>query len=241
MRLSKISRKIHRTVVIKRLEILQGETKLNPNLAIPPNSSASISLSLLAPDFINLLAKLNDSTEFKNWEFCYHLPDKLPNGQTIEPLDFTWCGKSSENRWNVLGEPTLYLAQGKDVAMAEFARNIQASRPPGLNKIFQKRKVYRFKIDLSHTLDFRNLKVFDEICKALTLSNTSGCFVDKTVTRAVATYIRNNTVVQAIFVPSIAFLDNPDKWSLVVFLEKLGPNPKAAFKKPRQDGFFYIS
>ncbi|MBF0548630.1 MAG: RES family NAD+ phosphorylase [Candidatus Riflebacteria bacterium] len=165
-----------------------------------------------------------------------HLPEPK-KGQTFDPLDFTWCGKSSENRWNTLGEPTLYLAQEKDVALAEYARHFQIDRSPGLAKKTQRRKVYRFKIELSYTLDLRNRA----LCKALSLTKFPGCFADKKIARSTATFLRNTTSVQAIFVPSIAFLDDPDKWCLVVFLEKLEPNTKTFFKNCRTDGYFRIS
>ncbi len=165
-----------------------------------------------------------------------HFPEPA-KGQTIDPFDFSWCGKSSENRWNVLGEPTLYLAQEKDIALAEYARHFKVNRSPGLAAKTQKRKVYRFGVELSHTLDLRDRAT----CKALSLTRAPGCFADKKVARSTAAFLRNTTPVQAIFVPSIAFLDDPWKWCLVVFLEKLGPNPKAVFKNPRVDGYFRVS
>lgn len=178
------------------------------------------------------------SSFVKSWSghAVRHFPEPK-KGQTIDSLDFTWCGKSSENRWNVLGEPTLYLAQEKDVALAEYARHFQVNRSPNLAKKAHKRKVYRYHIELSYTLDLRDRAV----CKALSLTKTPGCFADKKVARSTAAFIRNTTPVQAIFVPSIAFLDDPGKWCLVVFLEKLGANPKAVFKNPRLDGSFSIS
>ncbi|MFZ2955376.1 MAG: RES family NAD+ phosphorylase [Candidatus Ozemobacteraceae bacterium] len=165
-----------------------------------------------------------------------HFPEPL-KGQIIDPLDFSWCGKSSENRWNVLGEPTLYLAQEKDIALAEYARHFQVNRSPGLAKKTHKRKVYRYQIELSHTLDLREKAV----CKTLSLTKAPGCFSDKKIARSTATFLRNTTPIQAIFVPSIAFLDDPGRWCLVVFLEKLGPNLKTVFKSPQPDGYFRVS
>ena len=165
-----------------------------------------------------------------------HFPEPS-KGQTIDPLDFIWCGKSSENRWNVLGEATLYLAQEKNVALAEYARHFQVNRSPGLGQKTQKRKVYRLGASFEATLDLRDRAV----CKALSLNKAPGCFADKKIARSTASFIRNTTAVQAIFVPSIAFLDGLDKWCLVVFLEKLGSNPRTAFKNVRVDGHFHIS
>jgi RES domain-containing protein len=165
-----------------------------------------------------------------------HFPEPRP-GATLDPLDFTWCGKSAENRWNLQGEPTLYLAMEKDVALAEFARHFLVNRSPGLAKQTNRRKVYRFEVTLSHTIDLRN----PAVCRALSLKKAPVCFTDQRVARATAGFLRNTTPVEAIFVPSIAFLDDPTKWCLVVFLENLGPNPRSAFKSPRVDGYFRIS
>ncbi len=178
------------------------------------------------------------SSFIKSWSgfAVRHFPEPS-KGQTLDPLDFTWCGKSSENRWNVLGEPTLYLAQEKNVALAEFARHFQVNRSQGLAAKTQKRKVFRLEASFDSTLDLRDRAV----CRALSLTKFPGCFADKKISRSTASFIRNTTSVQAIFVPSIAFLDNLDKWCLVVFLEKLGANPRSAFKNVRVDGFFRIS
>lgn len=165
-----------------------------------------------------------------------HFPEP-PKGQTIDPLDFAWCGKSSENRWNVLGESTLYLAQEKDIALAEFSRHFQVNRSAGLGKQTHRRKVYRLEAEFDSTLDLRNRAV----CKALSLTKVPGCFTDKKIARSTASFIRNTTPVQAIFVPSIAFLDDINRWCLVVFLEKLGSNPRTAFKSVQADGYFRIS
>ena len=40
-----------------------------------------------------------------------HIPDNPRNPRNIR--DFSYCGASNENRWNVAGEPTLYLAKEK--------------------------------------------------------------------------------------------------------------------------------
>ncbi len=154
-----------------------------------------------------------------------------------DALNFPFIPKKKANRWNVLGEPTLFLAQEKDVALAEYARHFQVNRSPGLGKKVHKRKVYRFEVELSHTIDLHDRAV----CKALSLTKAPGCFADKKVARATAAFLRNTTPVQAIFVPSIAFLDAPVKWCLVVFLEKLSPNLRAFFKNPRIDGYFRVS
>lgn len=43
--------------------------------------------------------------------------------------DFRYCARSNENRWNIAGEPTLYLAKEKDVILAEYARHFFYASP----------------------------------------------------------------------------------------------------------------
>ena len=177
------------------------------------------------------------SSFIKPWKgsVIRHLP-ALPGKRQPDPLNFNYCGKSNENRWNVSGEPTLYLASEKDVALAEFARHFESARTPALLKQIYKRKVYRFKIELDYTLDLCN----PSICKQFSLTDAPMCFMDIKIARATATFLRNTTSIQAIFVPSMAFMDDASKWCLVIFLEKLQPNYSNFFKEVQPDGYFQI-
>ncbi len=57
---------------------------------------------------------------------------------------------------------------------------------------------------------------------ALGVIGAPGCFVDKSMCRAIARDARNlDTTVQALLVPSIAFLDDATKWNLVVYLDRV--------------------
>ncbi|WP_299488026.1 RES domain-containing protein [Acaryochloris sp. IP29b_bin.137] len=82
-----------------------------------------------------------------------HIPD-TPN-RTYDIYDFSYAGRSAENRWNVAGEPTLYLAKEKDVALAEYARHFEVNRTLGLAAKTYQRKVYRFQVELNSVLDLR--------------------------------------------------------------------------------------
>jgi RES domain-containing protein len=164
-----------------------------------------------------------------------HIPDTP--GKTYNIYDFSYCGKSNENRWNVAGESTLYLAKEKDVALAEYARHFQVDRTPGLAAKTYRRKVYRFQVELESILDLRDANVWTE----LSLVNAPDCFKDKVIARATAHFIRNTTEAQAILVPSISFLDDMEQWCLVMFLEKLPSNPHHFLPSIQEDGYFQIS
>lgn len=164
-----------------------------------------------------------------------HIPD-IP-GKSYDIYDFRYCGRSNENRWNVACEPTLYLAKEKDIALAEYARHFCVDRTPGLAAQTYRRQVFRFQVELEHVLDLTNSKIWAE----LSLENAPDCFKDKTIARATANFIRNTTLTQAIIVPSIAFLDRLEQWCLVLFLEKLLPEPRKFLPTAEPDRFFQIS
>ncbi len=164
-----------------------------------------------------------------------HIPDTP--GKSYDISDFKYCSRSNENRWNIAGEPTLYLAKEKNVALAEYARHFRVDRTPGLAAQTYRRQVFRFRVDLEYVLDLRNPEVWAE----LSLENAPDCFKDKNIARSTANFIRNTTLTQAIIVPSVAFLDNLEQWCLVLFLEKLLPEPRKFLPFVESDGFFQIS
>jgi RES domain-containing protein len=171
------------------------------------------------------------------WTGCAvrHIPD-IP-GKTYDIYDFKYCGKSNENRWNIAGESTLYLAKEKDVALAEYARHFKVDRTPRLAAQTYRRQVFRFRVELDYVLDLTNSKVWAE----LSLENAPDCFKNKAIARATANFIRNTTSTQAIIVPSMAFLDRLEQWCLVLFLEKLPPETRNFLSSVEPDGFFQIS
>ncbi len=164
-----------------------------------------------------------------------HIPDTP--GKSYDIYDFNYCSRSNENRWNIAGEPTLYLAKEKNVALAEYARHFRVDRTPGLAAQTYRRQVFRFRVALEYVLDLRNPFVWAE----LSLENAPDCFKDKNIARSIANFIRNTTSTQAIIVPSIAFLDNLEQWCLVLFLEKFLPEPRIFLPSVESDGFFQIS
>lgn len=164
-----------------------------------------------------------------------HIPDTP--GKSYDIYDFQYCSRSNENRWNIAGESTLYLAKEKDVALAEYARHFKVDRTPGLATKTYRRQVFRFRVELEYVLDLRIPAVWAE----LSLENAPDCFKDKTIARSTANFIRNTTATQAIIVPSVAFLDNSEQWCLVLFLEKLVPQTRKFLPSVAADGFFQIS
>jgi RES domain len=187
-----------------------------------------------------------------------HIP-KLAVGQ-YDIYDFSYAGRSAENRWNFQGEPTLYLAKEKadayafggalpyalrfpqralhqaNVALAEYARHFKIDRTPQLAQQAQQRAVYRFNVQLEQVVNLCQPEVWQE----LSLTNAPDCFKDRDVARACANFIRYTTTATAIFVPSMAFLDNLEQWCLVLFLEKLPPDVREFLPSVNTDGTFML-
>lgn len=161
----------------------------------------------------------------------------IPHGSPYDVLDFRFAASASDNRWNRAGEATLYLAGDTGVALAEFARHVNVERSAAIARETIRRNLYRVEVALESALDLR-----DGACiAALSLHDAPRCFLDKTTARAAATFIRVTTNAQAILVPSMALIDHPDRWILVVFLEKLGSNPSQFLLQAVPAGSFEVS
>ncbi|MBI4491166.1 MAG: RES family NAD+ phosphorylase [Chloroflexi bacterium] len=146
----------------------------------------------------------------------------IPAGSRYEVLDFRFAGRGADNRWNYPGEPTLYLASDRGVALAEFARHLKEDRAPDLSRAAVERQVFRLELAIDRLLDLRD----PHLCQLLGLEGTPVSFLDKVVARATANYLRRVTAAQALLVPLMAFLDHLDRWVMVLFLEKLPPEPR---------------
>jgi RES domain-containing protein len=161
-----------------------------------------------------------------------HIPD-IANSNVY---DFSYCALSRNNRWNVQGEPTLYLAKDKGVATGEFARHFSDNRSQALAKKIQRRQIWRFTVKLNRTLNLCDLKV----CSAMSLSDAPYCFRDKRVARSTANFLRSSLKVDAIFVPSMVFIDDLSKWCLVIFLENLPKDSIQFLPKAQKHGHIEI-
>ncbi len=148
-----------------------------------------------------------------------HLPHTIKKAHV---LDFTYAGRASDNRWNVKGDPTLYLACDTDVALAEWSRHFGQNTNPALARVPRTRTLWQLALDIPRVLDMRSSDAWDE----LHLTNAPYCFLDLHVSQTVGTYLRRVTDAQALLAPSVAMLDKPEHWNLVVFLDKLPADPR---------------
>lgn len=144
----------------------------------------------------------------------------IPAGAQFDVLDFRFAGRGRDHRWNESGHPTLYLAGDEGVLIAEWGRHFAVDRAPELRSLARERAVYRLSLEIERLIDLRD----PEVWRSLSLTDAPVCFASTRVARATARFIRDTTAAQALLVPSIGFLDQLDRWCLVLFLEKL-PEP----------------
>jgi RES domain-containing protein len=156
----------------------------------------------------------------------------IPDIDTADVRDFRYCAQSDTNRWNSKGEPTLYLAKDKSVAIGEFARHFKENRSSELADQIHRRQIWKLSVELIKILDLCNL----DACRALSLTNAPRCFENIQVARSTASFLRNTLAIEAIFVPSMVFTDDLSKWCLVVFLENLPRDSMQFFPEAKKIG-----
>jgi RES domain-containing protein len=159
----------------------------------------------------------------------------IPAGASYNVLDTSFAGRSTDNRWNNAGEPTFYIAGDRAVAVAEFARHLREDFSSTLGPVLTERALYRLQLRLQSILDLRD----PDVRRSLGLPDDFRQFLDAAYARATATFIRRTSEAEALLVPSMAFLDDPTRWNLVLFLEKL-PRDLAAFITVAYDSTFRL-
>jgi hypothetical protein len=132
--------------------------------------------------------------------------------------------------------PTLYLASDQAVALAELARHLREERSRETVSGVLERQVFRLDLEIDSLFDLRDPAVTRE----LSLRNAPACFLDRQAARAVALFLRKTTSAHALLVPSIAFLDDPERWILVLFLEKLPSDADGFIQGVRAEGTFRV-
>ena len=160
-----------------------------------------------------------------------HIPADSPYGV----LDTRFTGRVGDNRWNRAGDPTFYIASDRGVALAEFARHFKERQDQALAPVAVERALYQLSVEVQALLDLRE----PAVPATLGLHGGGRRFLDAEVARATATFIRRTSSAEALLVPSVAFLDEPTRWNLVLFLEKLPPD-LSTFIKATPAGTFRI-
>jgi hypothetical protein len=130
------------------------------------------------------------------------------------------------DRWGGPGRRTVFLASDSTVALAEYARQREPGAPD------DRRCLYTLRLQAVATLDLRSRAVLE----TLGLEGSSRVFIDRVVARQVATAIRDADLCQGLIVPSVAFLDRPERFNVVLFAERLGVDLDALLRDPEVVG-----
>jgi RES domain-containing protein len=141
----------------------------------------------------------------------------IPAGSAYDVLDTRFAAVAADNRWNEAGEPTFYLAGDLGVALAEYARHLRDDAGLTGTRAVHERAVYQVRVRVHAVLDPRD----PSVRSAIGFRGGARRFLNREVARATARYLRRTTAAEALLVPSVAFLDDPTRWNLVLFLEKL--------------------
>jgi RES domain-containing protein len=124
-------------------------------------------------------------------------------------------GTTDEARWNREGQRTLYLAGDPAVALSEYARHLQDGRSTD-DLGTEVRELLQVEVAVDSLVDLREQKARDALGVAEPLA-----FLEEDRTRDISDRLRAHDGVQGFFAPPMAFLDRPDRWNLILFVDRL--------------------
>jgi RES domain len=127
--------------------------------------------------------------------------DGLPSQAAIDLIS------DKPNRWNIEGEPTIYLSG--DLALAL----IESGRHP--DDVVGQSALIEVELRIPLAIDLRD----QGVCRALGLPDDMTWVLDRVRTRDVARSLRHSGICDAMVVPSAGALDQADRWNAVVFAD----------------------
>ncbi|MBA2276887.1 MAG: RES domain-containing protein [Chloroflexia bacterium] len=155
----------------------------------------------------------------------------IPDAPNNNPLDPLYAALTDRNR---RGEPTLYLGGDPRVMATEWARHVEDEiKDPAIAGEQRYRRTFDVRASLDRVLDVRD----PALCRTLSLQNAPWCFADsKRLCQQTSSRLRQQTDARAIIVPAIGLIDQPDRWVLVVFTDKLPTYPEPFLTDLKADG-----
>ncbi len=152
-----------------------------------------------------------------------------PKASRRSVLDETYLGIAADNRWSAAGVRAWYFASDRAVVTAEFARHIEADVPAGY-AVRLERSVFRVPVTLERVLDLRDPLVV----AAMGAAAIHDWILDLAATQTAAAYLLAHVNgLQGLLVPSVAFLDRPDRFNVVVYRDAI--DPATVFGQPAFD------
>jgi RES domain-containing protein len=131
------------------------------------------------------------------------------SGPAASTLDLERLVTTDPNRWNGRGKPTLYAGRDAGVALAEFGRHWRDEHDPSC--------VWSIRLHLTSVLDLRQ----PEVRADLGLPADSTWFLDRGACSSLADRVRAAGAHDGLIVPSVAFLDDMERWNAVIFADRL--------------------
>lgn len=141
-------------------------------------------------------------------------------------LDETHLGLATDNRWSALRVRAYYFASDLGLVVAEHARHIAVDVPGGrVDRI--ERSVFRVPIDLDRVLTLTD----PAVVAAMGAAPINSWILDLGATQAAANHLLAQVPgLEAIVVPSVAFLDQHDRFNVVVYRDAI--DLSSAFSAP---------
>ena len=159
---------------------------------------------------------------FRGVAYC-HVPADEP-----VRLDRLASSDGDSDRWNREGEPTVYLATDVGLALAELARHLDLNA--GDEPV--RRQLLGLELEVDGLLDLRDPAVRAEVRAPEAVE----AFRDREDARSVADRARGDAACRGLIVPSMAFLDEPDRGNLVLFVERHAEGIEAVIRGQRHAG-----
>lgn len=140
-----------------------------------------------------------------------------PAGSRRSVLDDQYLGQVPDSRWSELGVRAYYFAADIGLILAEYGRHIVIDLPAGHSERLA-RSVYSVPISLGHVLDLTD----PVMVEAMGAAPLETWILNERATQSAATYLLEQVpTLQALLVPSVAFLDRPDRHNFVVYRDRI--------------------
>jgi hypothetical protein len=133
------------------------------------------------------------------------------------------------NRWNRVGDPTVYLAGDPGLALIEAGRHHSGSAKSAVTGV-----VWSFDVEAAEVLDLRR----DEVQVSLGLE-ASYWFLGRTACRELACALRKGHC-SGVLTQSAGLPDVPQRWNLVLFVERLERPLHEIVRNPQRVGRYRL-
>lgn len=111
----------------------------------------------------------------------------------------------------------MVFASSREVLTAELAQHFRRDRAAELASLLRERRIVAVELELDRVFDLTDRTVVAD----LGIEDAPSCFGDRAMARATAAFLRYVRGAEGIVVPSLAFPDDPTRWNLVLFLDRL--------------------